>query len=593
MEKTYLNSDTDSTTSSFEIEADKTEWRQFIVDPPCKENIDWDEDAEHWFQKLPKTYEGRAFYKVNDYHNGFGKQEWASIWSPYKMAVVDGQEYLAMDVFEHIVSVPDTALAVTKKATEPSMYYLGTQFYKVDRKTNTMLMVGIALGKSTQPRETYKLDYGKHVTIAGWKMQETNSNEQLKFTDDHQVMISSADWDDGDITQSIRVLFAQPALEQVPLCPLWSNINKRRTQSPEDVLAKKVQTLIEFMNCTFLWGSRDDNYGQLPEVKVKYHFKNLDRLDTIAGLFEAGIAISLEWPITYFDFLEHVGSSKEDKIEWTPEWEPPTLKVINAVNDNSSQSSDYVLDFGKTTIQQNEKGHAVAVKSTFIKGEFFESLELESYPFDYQPLTISLQTGILDIDKLPSFLIESDHLQAKMDLRVYSSEWMFHKYIANVDHGNGDEHHQDYHCDNDWGQETLQLAIVVKRKSLANVIRVIVMNGLFAALCLVGFLFPRSDASDRVSLGVTLLLTATAYSLVIAQDIPKLGYLTFSDKYIYTTFGYIFSLTVQFGCLQFATESIDTLLLVANSVVWCAYNLAALIIANVMQHKAAKKFKDE
>ena len=49
----------------------------------------------------------------------------------------------------------------------------------------------------------------------------------------------------------------------------------------------------------------------------------------------------------------------------------------------------------------------------------------------------------------------------------------------------------------------------------------------------------------------------------------------------------------QFGCLQFATESIDTLLLVANSVVWCAYNLAALIIANVMQHKAAKKFKDE
>ena len=114
----------------------------------------------------------------------------------------------------------------------------------------------------------------------------------------------------------------------------------------------------------------------------------------------------------------------------------------------------------------------------------------------------------MDIYDVPSFLIEHDHLQAEMDVRMYLSEWMFYKYISNVG-----QHRQGHYQNSDWNQETLQLSIVVKRKSFANVVRVIVMNGVFAALFLVGFLFPRSDANGQVSLGVTLLLTATTYSL--------------------------------------------------------------------------------
>ena len=101
-------------------------------------------------------------------------------------------------------------------------------------------------------------------------MQEVTSSEQVKFMDNHQVMLSSVGWEGSDITQAIRFVFAQLAPEQVPLCPLWANINKCTARSPEDVLAKKVNKLTEFMNCTFLDLSRDeDNYRELPEVKVQ------------------------------------------------------------------------------------------------------------------------------------------------------------------------------------------------------------------------------------------------------------------------------------------------------------------------------------
>lgn len=44
---------------------------------------------------------------------------------------------------------------------------------------------------------------------------------------------------------------------------------------------------------------------------------------------------------------------------------------------------------------------------------------------------------------------------------------------------------------------------------------------------------------DRIGVTLTLMLTATTYSLVIADGLPTLGYLTFLDKYILGTFAFI------------------------------------------------------
>ena len=90
-------------------------------------------------------------------------------------------------------------------------------------------------------------------------------------------------------------------------------------------------------------------------------------------------------------------------------------------------------------------------------------------------MMVTLETQILDIDKLlPSFSIENEHLEImKKDLIKYLSEWQFHKYLFKVNDYFGNEHYQDYHHSNNcWGQWTLGLVIVVKRKNFANVVRV-------------------------------------------------------------------------------------------------------------------------
>eukprot|EP00930_Biecheleria_cincta_P070436 TRINITY_DN58073_c0_g1_i1.p1 TRINITY_DN58073_c0_g1~~TRINITY_DN58073_c0_g1_i1.p1 ORF type:complete len:432 (+),score=36.53 TRINITY_DN58073_c0_g1_i1:66-1298(+) len=59
--------------------------------------------------------------------------------------------------------------------------------------------------------------------------------------------------------------------------------------------------------------------------------------------------------------------------------------------------------------------------------------------------------------------------------------------------------------------------------------------GVITALGAVTFVIEKSSA-DRLSVSVTLLLTAVAYKLMISADLPKISYLTALDKYVITCF---------------------------------------------------------
>ena len=58
------------------------------------------------------------------------------------------------------------------------------------------------------------------------------------------------------------------------------------------------------------------------------------------------------------------------------------------------------------------------------------------------------------------------------------------------------------------------------------------------------------DLPDRVNLSVTLLLTFFALKFSVAEDLPKLGYLTYIDKKLLCCFFYVVSITISHGCIQ-------------------------------------------
>ena len=78
----------------------------------------------------------------------------------------------------------------------------------------------------------------------------------------------------------------------------------------------------------------------------------------------------------------------------------------------------------------------------------------------------------------------------------------------------------------------LRFSVHVQRKSGYYVINVVCPTGLFALLCGCQAWIPRANVADRLSVSLTLLLTATAYKFVTASMLPAVAYQTFLDKYV-------------------------------------------------------------
>jgi len=94
------------------------------------------------------------------------------------------------------------------------------------------------------------------------------------------------------------------------------------------------------------------------------------------------------------------------------------------------------------------------------------------------------------------------------------------------------------------------LAILVIRNSTVYVKRVMATLAGFALLAIFSFATEEENAVESI---LAVMLTAVAYSVVIAEDIPKLGYLTFLDKYVLgLTGGFMFLLSWVMWASSFA-----------------------------------------
>ena len=155
----------------------------------------------------------------------------------------------------------------------------------------------------------------------------------------------------------------------------------------------------------------------------------------------------------------------------------------------------------------DDDGTVTAVMELRAKGAFYELLELDDYPFDVQPLTISLQTARIWGSNLPKFVVarQQGDDQGK-DPIVHPTDWAYCMCKASQEQ-TGEDSAECY--------VTLHFSLVVKRRSFVQVFRVIVANACFALVSCLGFTFPRSDAGERVALSVTMLLTGIPEAVVV------------------------------------------------------------------------------
>jgi len=77
---------------------------------------------------------------------------------------------------------------------------------------------------------------------------------------------------------------------------------------------------------------------------------------------------------------------------------------------------------------------------------------------------------------------------------------------------------------------------------------------LLVVISWVSFWLNREATSDRISLGITTVLTMTFLGLEARKDLPKVTYPTALDYFVFISFAYIFSTVVQFGLVHHFTK---------------------------------------
>ncbi|KAG5670594.1 hypothetical protein PVAND_000845 [Polypedilum vanderplanki] len=77
---------------------------------------------------------------------------------------------------------------------------------------------------------------------------------------------------------------------------------------------------------------------------------------------------------------------------------------------------------------------------------------------------------------------------------------------------------------------------------------------LLVVLSWVSFWLNREATADRVSLGITTVLTMTFLGLESRTDLPKVGYPTALDTFVFLSFAFIFATILQFAVVHYFTK---------------------------------------
>lgn len=435
------------------------------------------------------------------------------------------------------LSVPDDAHE--KKKAFVGKYYTWYQYFTVDRDHKLLDL----LGNQELPDETTdSTGYGnghnplvKTETLDGstweynrrddWAIEEKLNKENsvlmgVNFSSQHVVKT-------GDITGNIAFYFVEPSTTRVEgCCPNFMPAK----ESPTTAKLEKLGVYLEADDDAF----RKPNDTSKHVVSVESSFESILQVETTFERFGAKLTVEISWDITKLDIVDYIASNNSP--DWRPAWSPPAFVITNPATNREEnlQIGSRKIKIKSVKDAATGKEKFVAMLTIHVSGEFYEAFELQNYPFDVQPLTIDLEAAQATGDDAVF-----EQKQPTLPDEVRDTEW----------HGRGSTASSSY----DEGRYRLKIEAIVKRHSAVHMFRVVAV---LAAISLTAVTSMCKDPDvtclERIGLTVTLMLTATAYSLVIATSIPTLGYLTLLDKYILSTFAYIIVVTGAVVGLEWA-----------------------------------------
>lgn len=183
-----------------------------------------------------------------------------------------------------------------------------------------------------------------------------------------------------------------------------------------------------------------------------------------------------------------------------------------------------------TPIEENETRGYVEYR---IKGDFIKTFDFTNYPFETHTLTIELEHKEFDASRLHYIADQS----SAIDEAINIAGWEIGEYGAlETEHSYGDETFSRF-----------IFSIQLRRPMLSSFVKSVLPIIVITMISLLAFFISPQNFSQRVGLGVTTLMSATAFHLSLLSGLPPIGYLTLADRMmmsVYIVFLYNLSASV-------------------------------------------------
>eukprot|EP01084_Bolivina_argentea_P111308 198650_1 len=324
---------------------------------------------------------------------------------------------------------------------------------------------------------------------------------------------------------------------------------------------------------------------QLPPLRklfIAFRIKRISSLDT--ETFRMRFHIYFTWIATESEYKSWYQAKIDDALtDWKPEW-IPNIEIMNLIEEHMREWEWYPeegpfrmqswKDLGQQKGEQIEDGAFDCTKCKFIRAKLeldltlAEEMELQSYPFDYQPLKciIREKTRHVNLTFLPELrkpnFASFDPRYTKID------EWNIEGLTWELGTTNASSSRSDKF-------PVMVTTVMVSRRWKSVLVNTLMVIFLACLLSLTVFSIDFEDTSDRLGFTLTLLLTAVLFDTQ-SEFTP---YLTFLDKYILSSYGYLTVVMMENSLGKICDPEIDVILMYVIVVLLIAQNLSFIIYA--------------
>ena len=259
-------------------------------------------------------------------------------------------------------------------------------------------------------------------------------------------------------------------------------------------------------------------------VNCALKLASVSNISTTGETFDAELTVEYDYLLTredVFRYMMHIPG-----MEWKPSWIPDQFRLLNATE---SEADVHMLPPQvRVTNNSADEKELSALVTWQVRAQFVEAFELQHYPFDVQHFHVQMECEQPEGVKMMIKLHDDCEGGAAQSPNWPNSAWQLLHTSLNAGRIS-------------YGKQTsvsVFLSAKAIRNSMACVVRIMVVLAMMLILSLSIFTLSLGETANRMANGFTLLLTVTAYSLVIGDSLPSLGYLTFLDKF--TLFGYCY-----------------------------------------------------